>query len=391
MAVRGIIAGTLALLAAAVSTATAIYRFEGETPRVSQVFWPNHPQVLRSLAMAQIGQAAALGQLPSAETMELVRKLARRGPFEPEPFLIEAALAQKRGEADRAMQLLIEARRRDPRSPGARYLLADQLIRNGDIVGGLKEMTVLSRLVSGATDQLVPALAAYARTPGAIPELKRLFQESPDLEPVLLSALASDPQSVDLALAIAQPSSFAGDNAQWRTRLLGTLVDAELYARAYSVWSRFAGVAPSSGIYRPDFTASSAPSPFNWTLAQAGGGLAEPAPGGGLRVVHYGRKEASLASQIILLQPGRYALAMAVAGDVGSDGQLRWRIRCLPSQAVLLDLALTRANAQRAGGQFQVPGGGCTAQRVDLTGVPTDVSGSSDATISPLRLSRVSL
>ncbi len=389
MGARGIIAGSFALLAAAVSIATAVYRFEAEAPRISETIWPNHPQVLQSLAMTQIGQAAALGQLPSGETMERVRKLAARAPFEPEPFLIEAALAQKRGEATRAARLLIEARRRDPRSPGARYLLADQMIRNGDIVGGLKEMTVLSRLVKGAADQLVPGLAAYARTPGAIPELKRLFRESPDLEPVLLSALASDSQSADLALAIAQPSSFASDKGQWRTTLLRSLVGAGLYAKAYSVWARFAEIAPSSGLYRPDFSPSPAPPPFNWTLAQAGGGLAEPAPGGGLRVVHYGRKEAALASQLILLQPGRYALALAVAGDVGSDGQLRWRIRCLPSRTLLLDLPLTRANAKGAGGQFQVPGAGCGAQRIDLAGVQTDISGSSDATISPLRLSRV--
>ncbi|MBA2770640.1 MAG: hypothetical protein H0U34_01285, partial [Sphingomonas sp.] len=349
------------------SIAAAIVRFEGETPRLAEAIWPSHPQVLRSLAMAQIGQAAALGQLPSAETMERLRKLADRAPFEPQPFLVEAALAQKRGESARAGQLLLEGRRRDPRSPGARYLLADHLIRNGDIVGGLKEMTVLSRLVRGAADQLVPGLAAYARTPGAIPQLKQLFRESPDLEPMLLLALASDAESADLVLAIAQSTTVASNTGKWRSRLLKSLVDAGMYAKAYSIWARFAGVnAPPSGLYRPDFTPSPAPPPFNWALAQAGGGLAEPSPGGGLRVIHYGRKKVALASQLILLQPGRYALSMAVTGDAGSDGQLRWRVRCLPSRNMLLEVPLTRANAQKAGGQFEVPGSGCAGQQIEL-------------------------
>lgn len=389
MGIRGIVAGSLVLLAAALAVASAIYRYEAEAPRISRTIWPNHPDVLQGLVMAQIGQAAALGQLPSGRTMERVRKLAARAPLEPEPFLIEAVLAQKRGEGNRAVRLLIEARRRDPRSPGARYLLADQLIRSGDIVGGLKEMTVLTRLVPGAADQLVPGLAAYARTPGAITELRLLFRESPDLEPVLLFALASEPQNADLALAIAQPSSFASEPGQWRTRLLETLISAGMYSKAYSVWTRFAGVAPQSGLYRPDFSSSPAPPPFNWVLAKAGGGLAEPAPGGGLRVFHYGREETSLANQIILLRPGSYALATAVAGDLGAEGQLRWQIRCLPSRSLLFDFPLSRASAKSAKGKFQVPGAGCDAQRIDLIGVPTDSSRSINGTISPLRLSQV--
>jgi hypothetical protein len=388
---RWITAGLFALPAAAVSIAWAIVRNEAETPRLSAKIWPDHPQTLRLQAMAEIGQAAARGGLPSAETMDRVRKLASRAPFQAEPFLVEAALAQKRGEFDHAGRLLVQGRQRDPRSPGARYLMAEQLIRKGDIVGGLKEMTVLSRLVRGAADQLVPGLVAYAREPGAIPKLKQLFRESPDLEPALLSAMASDADNADLVLAIAQPSSFSGEAGEWRSKLLTSLVNAGMYAKAYSIWARFAKVTtPPSGIYRPDFSESAAPQPFNWTLAQEGGGLAEPSPGQGLHVIHYGRKDVALASQLLLLRPGRYELSMAANGDVGPDGQLRWRIRCVPSgRPVILDLPLTGPNSRKAAGQFQVPSSGCEAQRIDLDGVPADMPRSSDAIISPLRLSKV--
>lgn len=381
----------LAVVAAAASVASAIVRSEAEEPaRLSDKIWPNHPLTLRSVAMAQIGQAAARGQNPSSETMERVRRLATRAPFEPEPFLVQAALAEKRGESARARQLLLEARRRDPRSAAARFLLADHYLRNGAIVAGLREMSILTRFVRGSADQLVPTLAAYARTPGAIPKLRQVLSESPDLEPVLLSALASDAENADLVIAIARPSTpVSGAAGQWRAKLLKNLVDEGMYAKAYSIWARFAGVrTPPSGLFRPDFAPTAEPPPFNWTLAQSGGGLAEPSPVGGLHVLHYGRKEALLASQLMLLQPGRYSLSMAVTGDLGADGQLRWRIRCLPSRAIALELQLTRSNAQQAAGQFQVPASQCAAQRIELVGVPTDVPKSADASISPLQLAR---
>lgn len=391
MDARGLLAGLVAILAAAVSVGSAVVRSEAEDPaRFSQTIWPNHPVTLRSEAMAQIGLAAARGELPSAETMNRVRLLASRAPLEPDPFLVEAALAQKRGEAARAARLLVEARRRDPRSPGARYLLADQLIRNGDIVEGLKEMTALSRMVPGTADQLVPDLVAYARMPGAISQLRQLFRESPDLLPVLLSSLAADAANADLILELAQSSTASSNPRRWRAKLLKSLVDAGMYAKAYQVWARFAGVrTPPTGLFRPDFAPTPEPPPFNWTLAQSGGGVADPAPGGGLRVLYYGRRLTTLATQLMLLPAGRYELSFAVTGDAGSDGQLRWRIACLPSGPRVLDLTLTRANTARAAGQFQVPSSGCAAQRIELIGAPADTPRSSDATIAQLRLSRV--
>lgn len=391
MNARGLLAGLVAILAAAVSVGSAVVRSEAEDPaRFSQTIWPNHPVTLRSEAMAQIGLAAARGELPSAETMDRVRLLASRAPLEPDPFLVEAALAQKRGEAARSARLLVEARRRDPRSPGARYLLADQLIRNGDIVEGLKEMTVLSRMVPGAADQLVPGLVAYARMPGAIPKLRRLFRESPDLQPVLLSSLASDAANADLILELAQSSTASSNPRRWRAKLVKSLVDAGMYAKAYQVWARFAGVkTPPSGLFRPDFAPTPEPPPFNWRFAKSDGGFAERS-GGALQVVHFGRKKTALASQLMLLPAGGHELSFAVAGDVGTDGQLRWWIRCLPGGATVLDLPLTGSSVgRRVGSQFQVPSTGCTAQHIVLAGVPADMARSSDARISQLQLARV--
>ncbi|MDQ3477833.1 MAG: hypothetical protein M3438_01535, partial [Pseudomonadota bacterium] len=106
MRVGGLLVGLLALLAAAGSIANAVVRSEADgMARFSERIWPNHPATLRSTAMAQIGQAAARGELPATQTMQKMRRLAARAPLQPEPFLVEAALAAKRGESERGAQL----------------------------------------------------------------------------------------------------------------------------------------------------------------------------------------------------------------------------------------------------------------------------------------------
>ena len=377
------------MIVTALALANAIVRSEADArPELSVKIWPAHPLALRSAAMEEVGLAAARGASPQARTMERLRRLSARAPLEPEPFLVEAALALKGGDAPRARRLLIEAQR-DPRSPAARYLLADFLIRNGDIAGGLREFIVLSRIAPGATGQLLPVLAAYARTPGAIPELRQLVGKSPHLRAPLLNMLAADPANADLVLALATPVQ-ANDQGRWKARLLKGLVDAGMYSKAFQLWGQLSGVpGPWSGLFRPDFANTAEPPPFNWAFAKGEGGIAEPAAGGALRVLHYGRTETRLATQLLLLPAGHYALAFAVSGDAGVDGQLRWRIACLPSGPRVLDLPLRRGGAAGPAGRFQVPASGCQAQWIELVGTPLDSARSSDATISQLSLSRV--
>jgi hypothetical protein len=79
---------------------------------------------------------------------------------------------------------------------------------------------------------------------------------------------------------------------------------------------------------------------------------------------------------------------MTASGAIGSDTQLRWRVRCKPSNALLGELALTVANARRAMVRFDVPATGCHAQSIELAGMQMDMPTSAEATFSPLTLAR---
>lgn len=391
MFLRAILAMLFVLTAGAlVARSAAVSAFAEEQPELAERFWPDHPDVLRSVAMARVGEAAGAGKLPPFEAMRGLEQLARNEPLSVQPFLVRAAIAQQSGDLAEAQRLLVHARDRAPRSAAARFLLADVHFRSGRILPGLVELAVLGRLVPGGPQQVAPALAAFAQRPGAAGQLKQIVRTYPEFEPVLLNQLAADPANASLILEIAGISTSSKPQ-RWQKTLLSGLVSQGEFEQAHAVWARLAGVprASNRGLFNADFRPSHAPAPFNWTFESSGEGVAEPA-NGALRVIYYGRADSRLASQTMLLQPGRYALAMSLAGEVGQDARLAWVISCLPGGVELLRLQLPGGQQNEAvAGQFEVPAEGCRAQELQLMGAGTEFPQPADFQISDLDLRRV--
>lgn len=199
------------LLAAEVARLTVSAAVAEDRPHLALDLAPDAPQVLASVAMAQIGEAAAKGGDPSGETMMRLRRVAAAAPLRLEPFLVQAALAQRAGDYARAEALLRQARLRNPRSPAALYLLADVYIQQGKTLEGLQNLAALSRILPETSVQLTSALAQYARTPGARSELPGILKDNPQLKKPLLNALAADPDNADLILTLAGSDARATD------------------------------------------------------------------------------------------------------------------------------------------------------------------------------------
>lgn len=345
----------------------------------------NTPPVLVSAAMAEVGQAAAKGGDPSPVTFDRFRKIAAVAPLQPEPFLVEAAMAERAGDYPRANALLNQARLRDPRSTATRYLLADLWLRQNEVLRGLREMAVLVRLVPDAKVQLIPALSQYAQTPGARENLASILAENPNLKQPLFAALAADPGNAELLLALAQGDTDPANRgtSDWETRLLWGLVGQGKYDKAYGLWQRFAGIANApAGVFNGDFRRVSATAPFNWSYSSASAGLAEPR-NGQLRVLFYGREDASLTSQLLLLPPGHYRFQAPVAGSL-SAGTLAWQLSCFPQRkSILMNLQL---GSGAAAATFTVPAGGCDAQMLQLNGLLQDSPQETDVKIGPVTI-----
>jgi hypothetical protein len=101
----------------------------------------------------------------------------------------------------------------------------------------------------------------------------------------------------------------------------------------------------------------------------------------------YGQEDGVLATQLLTLGPGRYRLAMRVAGDVAHARSLTWTISCVGVQEPLLALSLADAKRAAQGVSVDVPAG-CQAQYFQLAGKAPDLPQQVDVTIFGLSLSR---
>jgi len=335
--------------------------------------------------MAGVGAAAATGGSPDADTLARLRRVANTAPLEPEPYLVQAALDSRAGKYERAERLLMHARRLNPRAPAARYLLADVWLREGKIVPALEEMAVLSRLLPGTTVQLAPALAEYARTPGARDKLAPIVARNPRLKGPLLTALAADPANAQLVLALAGPDARSSEPEMrvWQEQLLQGLLKRNQYQQAHALWRKMTAVPVDQDalLFNGSFAQVASPPPFNWKFYSGPAGLTE-SNNGRLRVLFYGRQPATLASQTLVLPPGVYRLRAPVTGSA-ARGAIFWTLKCLPAGTELM-----RIDATSGGREFTVPSG-CSAQSLELAGEIQDMSNETDIQVGPATIERV--
>ena len=387
--VRTVIVLVVAALLAMQVVRTALVADPSTRMTIAPRLWPSHPTLLTNQTMAEIGAHAARGEPPPPATLRQVDAIARMAPLAAEPFLIKGALAQVEGKQEHAERLFLAARIRDPRSAAARYFLADRYLRTVRIAPALAEIAALSRLYIEARAQFGPALATFAQMPGGVPQLRRFFRTSPELEPFVLAHLANDARNADLVLALwgRRPVDPKAPPPEWQGTLIRRLTEQGQFAKAYATWRLVAGVERGPGtIFNPGFRKISVPPPFNWELS-ATGGVVEPAPGDRLQVIYYGRQDAVLAEQLLMLAPGRYQLGMEISGPLGDGGELAWTLSCVPRHELIFRLPINRKG--RIAGKFSVSQN-CPVQSFRLTALPGPFPQSQEFTIGGLSLIRES-
>ncbi|MEO6580565.1 MAG: hypothetical protein ABIN83_05390 [Sphingomicrobium sp.] len=387
---RALIVLPVALLLIVVAVRAMIFLSPAGHPLAAlRPTFAGHPQSLIDGAMRDIGLSARTGGAMPPSARQTMMRANRAYPLAAEPFLIEGTAAQMAGNGARAEALFIAARRRDPRAPGPRYFLADLYLRSNRIAAGLDEMGALARLSEKASRPLGPALAAYARTPGAIPQLRHFFHDSPSNRDTTLEILAKNPANAPLVLALAPPLPLRqSPQPVWPAALVGSLVAAGDYVAAEDMWRRINGIGQHALLYDPQFRDRSAGPPFNWQLSSGSAGVAEPSGAGGLNVIYYGREEIAFATQLIRLSPGSYRLAMRLDGPASAG--VAWTVACVgSSNRQLLSLSLTGATKGALSGSFTVPSADCPAQWIQLRGRPAESSETAQLTISGLKLDPV--
>lgn len=386
---RGLLAAVLALiLAVQVVRNAAVSTLVDTNPTSAARIWSGHPDVELSLGMTAIGAAARIGKPVAPAVFQLIDKAASKAPLAPEPFLVRGVQAQISGDNEAARQAFLAAEWRDPRSLPARYFLADQDFRSGNVRHGLAEFAALARLAPNGVGTVTPFVASYAKDRANWPQLRGLFRSDPSLEDTTLATLAADPANADAILALAD-STHRSAASPWLPVLLERMVGAGQYGKARAIWADVAGarIEPDQYLFDAGFSNAEAPPPFNWLLTSSTVGLAERQKDGRLHVIYYGQEEGALAQQLLVLPPGRYRMAMRVSGGGSHAGSLSWSLTCTRAEASFASFGLdSAANREWA---FEVPPD-CPAQRLTLVGSSSDIPQQVDVTVSGLALTRAS-
>jgi len=383
----GLIVAIALVLATQVVRDAAVNALADTNPAAASGLWPGHPQGELGLAMTRIAAAARERQPVGRDVFAMVDDAATKAPLAPEPYLVRGVQAQITGRGQLAGRAFEAAEWRDPRSLPARYFLADHYLRAGDVRGGLAEFAALARLAPGGIGSATPYVASYARDPRRWSQLRALFRSDPDLAESTLEALAQDGANSAAIMALAD-AAHRNAHSPWLPILLAALVSHGDYQRARAIWADVAGVRLSPGqlLFDARFADPSPPPPFNWTLTSSTVGLAERQSGGRLHVIYYGQEEGMLASELLVLAPGRYVLAMRVADGGERLSSLRWALSCANAQVPFAELRLDAIARQPW--TFEVPAG-CGAQRLDLVGASSDIPQQVDVTLTSVSLSRV--
>jgi hypothetical protein len=385
MAVRAVVAIAAALLIAVqVVRNAAVNAFAEARPALAAKAWSDHPATEISLAMTQIARSSRARRPVPQWAFAMTSEAAAKAPLAPQPFLVRGVQAEVAGDAAIAQRAFEAAQWRDPRSLPAAFFLADRYFRSGDVSRGLREVAALARLSPEGGAATIPYLAQYATNASNWPALRDLFAANPQLARPVLVTLASDIKTVPAVLALADPRAAA--NQQWLGAAVDTLVRAGDYTGARAIWARMATAnSPGELLHDADFRDNSSPPPFNWQLTSSTVGLAERQRGGRLHVLFYGDEDGTLASQLLLLPPGRYRLSQRLAGDPARAHALTWALWCDKATEPLVSVTLDVAAAR--GWEFQVPAG-CQAQWLKLSGVSTDMPQQVDVSITGLTLAK---
>jgi hypothetical protein len=317
-------------------------------------------------------------------------------PLADEPFLLEGVEALAKGDVRRGEALLEEAKRRNPRNRMARLLLLDRYVRTERPRDAAAELGTLTTLMPQTSEVLIPQLAKMITSPKTAGTLRGALTNNPRLLNAVLSRLASDGADPDtiLALAAAAAPPPPGVDTNWQAILVNNLAQQGQVDRAYRLWREFGKVpatGSAKGLYDPDLRGMPGSAPFNWRLISGAEGVAEKANGGGLQVGYYGRVDAALAEQLLMLAPGRYRFQFQVEGDAkGESSKVAWTLACAGNPAMLAQLPLTGITyaPRTMGVNFVVPAAGCKAQWLRLAGNAAEFPMEQNVTIRNLRLAK---
>ena len=239
----------------------------------------------------------------------------------------------------------------------------DQALANFDIA---------LRTAPSIYDTLFPVLANALADDALFPAFDRLAARNPPwFSSFVASATYLAPPVTNVArLLRLHPNAPAAEAMEVRSVVLARLVRDGAYRQAVDYYRSLSRPGNKALVRDGGFASNSFLPPFEWAFAAEDGLAGEAAPGGGLRFSASPGSSGPVASQLLMLAPGRYELGSEAGFTFSaSDGRAEWRLACAPPEGTQLSTAGFQQSPRGAGtarAVFEVPPNRCAAQTLSL-------------------------
>lgn len=343
---------------------------------------PTSPLVLRRAAEAEL----TAGRDDNAAALS--RDALGRSPFDVRALRVVGLTEDRAGRRDRADEILTLAGNWSLRDDPTHAWLVEHRLRRGDYASAFAHADTLVRRRDDIQPQVFRLFttAAAADPQRVLPVLTGLLAAGPPWRSAYLTSLYTTNEGLQVAasLAVMLQSSRAPLTSPELEQFYGQTMAKGQIAVLKAVRARLNRPASGAAVTNGGFNDPTAPEPFQWSLIQKAGAVAEvmtddidqsnPA----LRVEYDGYSAANFARQRMFLAPGRYRLRFKSRAEAGEPaGRMVWILTCDPGgQSPLSASAVTAAGARSrawtpSAVDFSIPQG-CPSQWLDLRGRALD-------------------
>jgi tetratricopeptide (TPR) repeat protein len=357
------------------------------TPAVAESL----PPVNDSARLRQVTGIAANPSFKVDEaTIDLARQAAESDPLDFAPYFIAGRAADQRGDRRLALQLMEEARRRNPSSLPVRIYLVSYYFSAGRGPEMAAELDITLRMDERARIALLPEMVKLLRLRGGRAYVAQLLAGNPPWKADFFNAARAQKIPPDVAYDLLRQAAARGEPTSQEERLYVSALFAS--GRPDLARERWLGTLPeaqraeSRYLFNGDFERPAATGEFAWKLHGLDVGRADMVTLGAgdarLRAQYYGGSTAVLAEQQLALAPGRYRLQLTGRSRSAlPPGQMFWAVTCYPEGPEVHRMPVEKFGPQdiTISSQFNVPGGNCRAQTLRLVAEPGEISSASDA------------
>lgn len=362
-------AAVLALFALADSLANGIAR---GSPSLAHKLAPWDGKIAAQLARRQFDISPGFGS--HVESALLARSALHSEPTAVDALDVLALQAQLRNEPAQSRQMLSHSLLLSRRQLPPRLWAIEEAALRGDVDGALANYDIALRTSNAAAPRLFPILSAALTERSIRTKLVDILARRPVWREGFVSHAARaglQPAATARFFAEAERRGIPIDN-EMRTALVDNIASRHSPQEA---WAYFASVRPGvarnrSGDPRFEFRGQRR-SLFDWNASNfatfqrdAQGGLLEfevPATGSG-----------PLASQVMVLPPGRYVLRGTTGAIDASNGAFPyWSLRCGTREIGEVPVDPAAASEGQFSGYFSVPTD-CKVQTLALVARSTD-------------------